>query len=887
MPEPKKTAEYKRGCRLHVHFKGEMHPDLDEIEFAWSTTVKGEPWKRVPDDPCSNSPSLDARLPKALAEFFVSFAAWAAGDRSQPFSFREPAQAATIRNARDSEKQHVHKVFIRENKVSCYTSTFTGTGLSRPKVQSNTQGKNSAHRTRIVLWLTSVLPSDCVEVFWDRYGDNPVNDAARLNELLRAFRGHAPVISKPPPSPEARIPHKPFAPSIPPPDGDLKGRLREGERIATVLKTGRHVIVHGMPGLGKTQLALSVANALKQEFPAGQLFVSLQPQAGTVQRPSDVLLAALRILKGLTAELSTDQASLRAAYDNALAGGKWLVIVDNAQTADDTKALKPHSPSALLVTARPKLVLDGADCVRPDLLSPEEAKEFLQALCPRLPNDIAARIAELCGHLPLALRNAGTLLALYEDKDPAQFAVELADERTRLRQLNPDNDLADVEASFNLSYKQLDTETARVFASLAVFPATFGQEAEIAVSRDAGGRKLSHLVRQGLVFFNEKTERYHLHDLLRLFAQSRLGESERDIRIRHAEHFTGVIAQADKMCAVDGEEFREGVKLFEDERANIISAWSWVIEEFKTNRSMASLCSRFAMAGRITGRQLLPEQRITFYETAACAAEVLQQAELRAEYLYDQAHAINDKGQQQEIDLSMQLLRDALVSARDPRLRVLILTQMARNHLRVEPRSNRTKRAALDCHEKAWQIAQRTDDTDLKVRATTRLANSCLANWQQLRAESLYKSALKMVEPSRQRLKAYVLNGYGNFFRVDSYRKRLIPLLEEAREIAAKFESKRDGKDANFKLGMCLLDSDPSTALDCFRTSLEMNQALGDQRGIAGSYRDIGIAHIKLNQRAEAVAPLNAARTLCIEIGWNGGLQEVDKWLEEAGRASG
>jgi tetratricopeptide (TPR) repeat protein len=447
--------------------------------------------------------------------------------------------------------------------------------------------------------------------------------------------------------------------------------------------------------------------------------------------------------------------------------------------------------------------------------------------------------------------------------------------------------LADVEAAFNLSYKQLKPETAHVFANLAVFPATFSQDAEKTICGDVGGRNLSHLVSQGLVLFSEKTERYHLHDLLRLFAHGRLSESERDMRIRHAEYFAETLARAEEIYVVDGEEFRIGVELFETERSNIITAWTWVIKEFNENKSLASLCSRFAkVGGRITGRQLLPEQRIMFYEAAASAALSLNQPELRAEHLFDQAQAIYDTGRQQEIGRSMQLLQEALDLTKVPELRVLILTQIGRNHLRVEPSSNRTKRAALDCHEKAWQIAQKTGDIALKVRSISRLAATCFTNYQQYRALSLFDSALAMVKPSQQRLKTYVLNGYGGMWREPLYRKKLIPLLQEARQLAAKFGSKRNGKDANFKLGMYLLDSDPTTALDCFRTSLEMNQALGDQRGAAGSYRDIGRAHLKLNQFAEAIAALNEANSLCQIIHWERGLRDVGELLEKARRAS-
>ena len=111
----------------------------------------------------------------------------------------------------------------------------------------------------------------------------------------------------------------------------------------------------------------------------------------------------------------------------------------------------------------------------------------------------ADAIASLCGYLPLALRAAGSLLAVTPDLDPARYVAQLRDERTRLERIGAEGVDRDVAASFNLSYARLDEETARVCRTLAVFPGSFDAGAAAAVCQDPDHTHLSALVRYSLV----------------------------------------------------------------------------------------------------------------------------------------------------------------------------------------------------------------------------------------------------------------------------------------------------------------------------------------------------------------------------------------------------
>ena len=169
-------------------------------------------------------------------------------------------------------------------------------------------------------------------------------------------------------------------------------------------------------------------------------------------------------------------ASVLAAY--AREGRRILVVIDNAATHEQAKPLLPAEPaSAAIVTSRDTLGLLGARLLDLDTLAPGDAADMLdRVLRVSRPGDArvtdhpadAARIARLCGGLPLALRIVAALLSENPDRPLAEMATDLDDERTRLDELS----YADtaVRAAFDLSYRRLDSDRARLFRLLTINP---------------------------------------------------------------------------------------------------------------------------------------------------------------------------------------------------------------------------------------------------------------------------------------------------------------------------------------------------------------------------------------------------------------------------------
>ncbi|HEV2799671.1 MAG TPA: tetratricopeptide repeat protein [Pyrinomonadaceae bacterium] len=425
----------------------------------------------------------------------------------------------------------------------------------------------------------------------------------------------------------------PFSPSttlhqLRAPVTDFVGREREIEVLIDALRTGGSAGISGisgMGGIGKTELSLLVAHRLRSEYPDAQLFIDMRGTDEKSLAPADALAACIRAFLGADTKLPEAVDELIKIYRNSLDGKRALILLDNAADSAQVRPLMPPAGCALLVTSRETLALPGMKRLTLEQLQPTEARDLLTTIAPRTPPDIADRISYLCGYLPLAIRAAGSLIDVTPDLDPAAYATQLHDERERLKLIGREGVDLDVEASFQLSYARLQPDTARVFRQLAVFPASFDAAAEEAICQDAGHTHLSNLLRRNLILYNTETARYRLHDLARLFADSRLSDDERDaVQERHAKHYLAVLGRAEQLYLEGGEAFMRGLSLFDLEWTNIQVGQAWAASHADDNIVAVQLCSRFPVVGAyLLSLRQHPQERIIWLVKAISLAQKL------------------------------------------------------------------------------------------------------------------------------------------------------------------------------------------------------------------------------------------------------------------------
>lgn len=334
---------------------------------------------------------------------------------------------------------------------------------------------------------------------------------------------------------------------FPPPHPIWTNRSRElallDELAARTAPT--RALLTGMGGIGKTELAVRWLASQRERHPDGELYTDLstlrdQPPS----RPHHVLAGWLRALGVAPDTLPTDPLELTALFRSITAEKALLVLVDNAISVEQVRPLIPASPdSTIFVTSRRQargLLLAGFHPVDLDYLTPDAGAALLASLLGR-PSDAETSalraLATRCHGHPLAVAIAGAYLAANPHRCPTDLITHLNTDHGATLALHVDE--ASVGGILDMSYDDLDADTARLYRLLAVHPGAEFTADPLAAALDLPvtdvERGLARLVDAHLVT-PIAPGRYRQHDLPREHAQSLAhrhdGASERRAALR-------------------------------------------------------------------------------------------------------------------------------------------------------------------------------------------------------------------------------------------------------------------------------------------------------------------------------------------------------------------
>ncbi len=305
-------------------------------------------------------------------------------------------------------------------------------------------------------------------------------------------------------------------------------------------------LISGQGGIGKTALATAWGRHLGDLFPDGHLWADLGGFSTNGPLSANEALGRFLRALGIPPEgLPADVEELTALFRTTTTERPLLLLLDNAASTEQVLPLLPAcAESLVIVTSRRRLgrlqtehraklieLAPFGSAHSAELLGRAVGAERVGAEA-----DQARAIAELCGGLPIALTTVSAKLAGRPKMSLEKIATELGKEYRRLATLST-KEAQSVEASFNLSYDELPSDAAALYAALGLHPGPdFGvgvAAASIAVRPEVADDLLDQLVDVGLLI-DRGDDRYTFHDLARLHAKEKTAgnEYDRDIAVR-------------------------------------------------------------------------------------------------------------------------------------------------------------------------------------------------------------------------------------------------------------------------------------------------------------------------------------------------------------------
>lgn len=208
-------------------------------------------------------------------------------------------------------------------------------------------------------------------------------------------------------------------PSVPAPRWNLQlarnsrfsGRGAVLEEIRDHLQSGSpegsRLALTGLPGVGKTQIALEYMYRFAASYDTVWWISATQPGRARVA------LADLAKRLDLKTQLSVE-AQVAAILDELRHGqssGRWLLVFDNADAPEAFQELLPSGPGHLIVTSRNPQWSAISPTLDVNVFDRAESVELLRHRVHGMPTDDASRLAARLGDLPLAIEQAGGWLA--------------------------------------------------------------------------------------------------------------------------------------------------------------------------------------------------------------------------------------------------------------------------------------------------------------------------------------------------------------------------------------------------------------------------------------------------------------------------------------------
>ena len=626
---------------------------------------------------------------------------------------------------------------------------------------------------------------------------------------------------------------------LPQPPADFTGREELIAQLLADFEKGKGAAITGQPihglvgmgGIGKTALGLVVAHQLKKDYPDAQIFLDLKGTT-TPLSATDIMRHVILSFEPTTDVRTIDETNMSAIYQSVLHDKRVLLFLDNARSAEQVAPLRPPETCVMLVTSRWTFSLPGLKNRRVDLMSEENAKKFLQELCPRIGSQ-ASELAKACTYLPLALRIAGSFLQVNKDWGTEGYITRLNDRKQRLVTLRQSHEEAelktepDLPATLELSYSALSEEDQKRWRILGVFPASFDTNAAVAMwelEEDTTKKLLNLLLRYSLFNYDETSSRYFLHDLLGDYALSEMGaKEEKEARTKHASYYKGVLSNADHLYREGGDTVLTGLHLFDLEWENIRTGQVWVSQNID-DKDCLELCNEYRRAGRMTLKlRLHPREYIVWLERGLVAARKIGSKHHEGSHLGNLGVAYKNLGNARK---AIEFYEQVLVIMReigDRRGEGKTLGNLGNAYADLGEAHK-----AIEFQEGRLAIAREIGDRRGEGQALGNLGNAYATLGDTRKAIQFYEQDLVIVrEIGDRRGEGNALGNLGVVYKFLGETDKAIEFYQHALVIAGEIGDRNGAGNALFNMGLAFYSlEETDRAIDLVKGALEIYEAI-------------------------------------------------------------
>jgi DNA-binding SARP family transcriptional activator/tetratricopeptide (TPR) repeat protein len=614
--------------------------------------------------------------------------------------------------------------------------------------------------------------------------------------------------------------------------------------------TPRIALIEGMPGVGKTALAIRAARLVSRQFPDGTLYLNLHshdPGAHPLS-PAEALDRLLGMVSVPAAQIPDTIGERAALWRAHLSHRRAVVILDDAAGHDQIRPLLPVTGRCLiLITSRGKLPRPaGAGTLTLGVLPADEAAAMFRQIAgeTRAGNaDQVAAAVELCGRLPLAVQITASRLARDDRPSLGALIEELTQPPAWLRTTRAAS--PEVTTAFDMSYRALEPGHQRFFRRLGVSPCarlSLPAAAALAGSSPAEAEKALATLLDCHLLAQAPDGAFCFHDLIRDYAAVRAARDDPEAERRQAvgrllDYYLHTADQADRVLrpfrrrapgpAAQVPVAGPGLRTQEDAAGWLESEWHNILQ-----------------AARHAGRHEWQQKCADLIHLLAGFLEI--------EAHWDEAIAAHT--------LALQAARELADPARIARASVALsaVLQQTGRHEEALPRAEEAAEIYRSLADRRGE-AEALDLIGLAHQRTSR-SREALAYFHE--AGTLYRSA----EDPRGVADALSHSGIACWHLGRSAEAQAV--LREALSLYREVGDRRGEAKALNNLGRVhLYSGHHREALDAYQESLVIFREIGGAQNEAILYQNIGTVHQYRGSYAEALDAFRQAMAIYRDIG--------------------